>query len=859
MGCLFSFFFFICCVFLPSFAFSGPISTHSISPNFTLSNIQFIDYSGTFLLSPNGTFKATVDAKPLSSYFYFSIVHTASNTTIWSANRNAPMSNSDKLSLTTNGLTITNQAGKVLWSTPPLSSEVSAMQVLETGNLMLVDAKNVTLWESFDYPTDTIVMGQPIPVGKSLESAVTGEDMSVGDYLLQLTDSDVVLQWNRMTYWKLSMDTKAYKNSNGAVSLMLMNGTGLYLLASDGSKVVIQVVFTGPSGFRIGKLGFEGRFSISSFVRNKWMLEFAGPVEKCDIPFICGEIGLCTRIPLMADCSCPTKFSSQTNRCMPVDSSLSLPSACNATSNGSQLNSLISYLGLGQDMDYFANDFREPAKHDINLSACQDLCSQNCSCLAVFHRNSSGSCYLLENHLGSFISTANSENDRFGYIKVLGNFPPRNPIEQKGNRKHHFPIAGLVLLPSTGFLLLIAFIFFAVQWLWKNRLSKTRTAKLARLNSSSSAELQMISIPGIPRRFDYEELAAATQNFKTQIGRGGFGTVYKGTLTDQTIVAVKKITSSGVQGKKEFLTEISIIGKIHHVNLVRLTGFCARGRQRFLVLEYMNRGSLDSTLFGNGPVLQWQERVEIALGTARGLAYLHSGCEHRIIHCDVKPENILLHDNLQVKISDFGISKLISREQSTIFTAMRGTRGYLAPEWLTSAAISNKVDVYSYGMVLLEIVSGRNNCSLQTCGHITENNDIEGNGLSSYSSSSEFRLYYFPLIALEMHERRRYLELADPRLEGGVASEEVEKLVRIALCCVHQDPALRPTMANVVGMLEGELPLGEPRVESLNFLRANGQRFTETATMEGPSSNGATIATYNSLSYISSQQISGPR
>ena len=107
----------------------------------------------------------------------------------------------------------------------------------------------------------------------------------------QLTDSDVVLQW------KLSMDTKAYKNSNGAVSLMLMNGIGLYLLASDGSKVVIQVAFTGPSGFRIGKLGFEGRFSISSFVRNKWMLEFAGPVEKCDIPFICGEIGLCTRIP----------------------------------------------------------------------------------------------------------------------------------------------------------------------------------------------------------------------------------------------------------------------------------------------------------------------------------------------------------------------------------------------------------------------------------------------------------------------------------------------------------------------------------------------------------------------------------
>ncbi|KAK7845818.1 g-type lectin s-receptor-like serine/threonine-protein kinase [Quercus suber] len=762
----------------------SPISTHSISPNFTVSNIQFIDYSGTFLLSPNGTFKATIDAKPLSSYFYFSIVHTASNTTIWSANRNAPMSNSDKLSLTTNGLTITNQAGKVLWSTPPLSSEVSAMQVLETGNLMLVDAKNVTLWESFDYPTDTIVMGQPIPVGKSLESAVTGEDMSVGDYLLQLTDSDVVLQWNRMTYWKLSMDTKAYKNSNGAVSLMLMNGTGLYLLAIDGSKVVIKVVFTGPSGFRIGKLGFDGRFSISSFVRNKWMLEFAGPVEKCDIPFICGEIGLCTRIPLMAKCSCPTKFSSQTNRCMPVDSSLSLPSACNATSNGSQLNSLISYLGLGQDIDYFANDFGEPAKHDINLSVCQDLCSQNCSCLAVFHRNSSGSCYLLENQLGSFISTANSENDRFGYIKVLRNFPPQNPIEQKGNRKHHFPIAGLVLLPSTGFLLLIAFVFLAVQWLRKNRLSKTRTAKLARLNSSSSAELQMISIPGIPRRFDYEELAAATQNFKTQIGRGGFGTVYK--------------ENNDIEGNGLSSYSSSSEFRLYYFPLIALE---MHERRRYLELA-------DPRLEGGVASEEVEKLVRIALC-----------CVH---------------------------------QDPALRPTMANVVGMLEGELpLGEPRVESLNFLRAYGQRFTETATmegpSSNGATIATYNSL------------SYISSQQIsgpRLYYFPLVALEMHERRRYLELADPRLEGGVASEEVEKLVRIALCCVHQDPALRPTMANVVGMLEGELPLGEPRVESLNFLRAYGQRFTETATMEGPSSNGATIATHNSLSYISSQQIS---
>jgi hypothetical protein len=179
------------------------------------------------------------------------------------------MSNSDKLSLTVNGLTVTNQAGKELWSTPPLNSEVAAMQLSETGNLVLVDVRNVALWESFDYPTDTIVMGQHISAGKSMESSVTDEDLSVGDYRLEVTDMDVVLQWNRMSYWKLSMDPKAFKNSNEAVSLMVMNDTGLYLLGSDGSTVVIHVVLSDPLGFRIGKLGPDGRFSISNFMTDK--------------------------------------------------------------------------------------------------------------------------------------------------------------------------------------------------------------------------------------------------------------------------------------------------------------------------------------------------------------------------------------------------------------------------------------------------------------------------------------------------------------------------------------------------------------------------------------------------------------
>nr|POF04733.1 g-type lectin s-receptor-like serine/threonine-protein kinase [Quercus suber] len=558
MGCFsFSFFFFICCVFLPSLTFSASISTHSISPDFTASHFQFTDTRGAFLRSQNGTFKATIDAKPPSSKYYFSVVHSDTNIIIWSANRNTPMSSSDKLSLTVSGLIVTNQqTGQPLWATPQFNSDISAMQLSETGNLVLVDAGNNTLWESFAHPTDTSVMGQRIPTGKSLQSAVTDEDMSVGDYRLEVTDRDAVLQWNKMNYWKLSTDPKAVRNSSKAVSLMVMNGTGLYLLASDNSPVVQVALNDGSSSFMSGKLGPDGRFSIvRPPIRSdkKWEVEFAGPFEDCDLPLWCKEIGLCRRKPLGGSCSCLPEFSNRNNGdCMPVNRSLSLPSACTAARNGSQLNSSISYLKFGP-----------------------------------------------------------------------------------------------------GFLILVVSVIIAILWLRKKRrLSKTRTVKLDRSNSSSSAELEMISIPGLPRRFAYEELVAATENFKTLIGRGGFGTVYR-----------------------------------------------------------------------------------------------------------------------------------------------------------------------------------------------------------------------------EMHQQRRYLELADPRLEGRVTSEEVEKLVRIALCCVHEDPALRPSMAHVVGMLEGGLSLGEPRSESLNFLRFYGQRFIEESRMEGSNelkdlglypdinatSNSAAGVSYNPMSYISSQQLSGPR
>ncbi|XP_012078187.1 G-type lectin S-receptor-like serine/threonine-protein kinase At5g35370 isoform X2 [Jatropha curcas] len=831
------------------------------------SNYQFIDNKGAFLFSRNGTFKVGIFNPGEQANFYLGVMHVASNTIIWSANRDAPISGSGEMVLTGKGISIADQDGDPKWSTPPLRSSVYALLLTEMGNLVLLDKFNSSLWESFHNPTDTIVIGQHLPKGTTLSNAVSNGDLSTGDYGLAVTDSDAILQWQGQTYWKLSMETMSYTNSNSIVEYMAINRTGLFLFGRNGSVIVILMSLS-PSDFRIAQLSASGQFIIKHFSGSQWEQDFTGPIDTCRIPLICGRIRLC--VDTMSNrptCSCPPGFLQTQNSsgCVPSQG-YSLPHACNSSQNvNDSSSSVVSYLRLGYGMDYFSIDFSEPTKYGVNLSLCQDFCTADCSCLGIFYKNSSGSCYTLENALGSITSSTTDEDDMLGYIKVTAEAPRDDNTNGDQNKK--FPVIALVLLPFTGFFFMVA---LGVLWWRRRKNSKIRERKLGHANSFSSDDLDAFFIPGLPQRFDYEELEVATDNFKTHIGSGGFGSVYKGTLSDKSVVAVKKITNLGVQGKKDFCTEIAVIGNIHHVNLVKLRGFCAQGRQRLLVYEYMNRGSLDKTLFGCGPVLEWQERYDVALGTARGLAYLHNSCEQKIIHCDVKPENILLHDYFQAKISDFGLSKLLSPEQSSLFTTMRGTRGYLAPEWLTNSAISEKTDVYSFGMVLLELVSGRKNCSTRSQSHST-NNSNSGGGQST--SSSGLGLVYFPLFALEMHEQGRYLELADPRLQGRVTSEEVEKLVCIALCCVHEDPALRPNMVSVVGMLEGGVPLAQPRVESLNFLRFYGRRFSE-ASMVGEENgesnfilfprgnNSTTSATSGSparFSYISSQEVSGPR
>ena len=214
-----------------------------------------------------------------------------------------------------------------------------------------------------------------------------------------------------------------------------------------------------------------------------------------------------------------------------------------------------------------------------------------------------------------------------------------------------------------------------------------------------------------PIRFTGKQLTIATDNYSNRLGSGGFGEVYKGILRNGTIVAVKVLHgNSDKRIEEQFMAEVSTIGRIHHFNLVRLLGFCFEQQTRALVYEYMDNGSLDRYLFVRNNTLRFEKLHEIAVGTARGIAYLHEECQQLIIHYDIKPGNILLDNNFCPKVSDFGLAKLCNREKTHItMTGGRGTPGYAAPELWLPFPVTHKCDVYSFGMLLFEIIDKRRN------------------------------------------------------------------------------------------------------------------------------------------------------
>ncbi|XP_059445270.1 protein NSP-INTERACTING KINASE 1-like isoform X1 [Corylus avellana] len=335
------------------------------------------------------------------------------------------------------------------------------------------------------------------------------------------------------------------------------------------------------------------------------------------------------------------------------------------------------------------------------------------------------------------------------------------------------------------------------------------------------------------KKFQFKELQIATNNFssKNMIGKGGFGNVYKGYLQDGTTVAVKRLKDGNATGGEiQFQTEVEMISLAVHRNLLRLYGFCMTATERLLVYPYMSNGSVASRLKAK-PALDWGTRKRIALGAARGLLYLHEQCDPKIIHRDVKAANILLDDYCEAVVGDFGLAKLLDHQDSHVTTAVRGTVGHIAPEYLSTGQSSEKTDVFGFGILLLELISGQRALEF-------------GKASNQKGAMLDW--------VKEIHQERKLDILVDKDLTNNYDRIELEEMVRVALLCTQYLPSRRPKMSEVVRMLEGD-GLAE-KWEASHKAESTRGRANEFSSSERYSD-----LTDDSSLLVQAMELSGPR
>lgn len=768
--------------------------------SFSSSDSPWLPNQNRILLSPNSTFAAGFLPKPNSrNLFTFSVwyynLSEPTTTVIWSANDKFPVAGNGSLAIaaTTGQLRLLNSSNSNLWPNPKTA----------TGNpnstrLFLQDAGNLVYgnWQSFNLPTDTILPNQTLN-GPPL--------VSKNGKFSFLNASELVFVSANHSYWK---SEHAFQQLDYSGKLLQANQDSL--TASD----------LGETRLRRLTIDDDGNLRIYSYDDNgdRWTVVWQAVQEICTIPDLCGENAICISDGLSrsTSCVCPPGFKNSTRQDKSCQRKIELKNLRNT-----------KFLQL--DYVNFSRGNLSDLEAD-NFSACKANCSANPKCVAFgFKYDGKRYCVLVDQllygywspgtEMATFLRVDESENDvsNFtGMTNLLVTTCPVNislPLPPDESSTTARNIAIIVTLFAAE---LISGAWFF--WAFLKKYIKYR-------DMARTLGLELLPAGG-PKRFTHAELRAATNGFSNLIGRGGFGDVYKGELTDHRVVAVKCLKNV-TGGDAEFWAEVTIIARMHHLNLVRLWGFCAEKGERTLVYEYVPNGSLADYLFRSGrvgsssparememsgvgphdggkPVLDWSIRYRIALGVARAIAYLHEECLEWVLHCDIKPENILLGDDFCPKISDFGLAKLRKKEDMVSMSRIRGTRGYMAPEWLRSDQITPKADVYSFGMVLLEIVSGSRNFEIQ----------------GSVMNSDE---WYFPKWAFEkVYEEMKVEDILDRHIKNSYDSrvhfDMVNRMVKTAMWCIQDRPEMRPSMGKAAKMLEGTVEITEPKKPTIYFL-----------------------------------------
>ncbi|KAK8572168.1 hypothetical protein V6N12_028229 [Hibiscus sabdariffa] len=780
--------------------------------------------------SPSSTFSLSFVAITPSS-FVLAITYNAGDVIVWSASDNATgdalvVDSGGSLNLLSNGaLRLVNSSGPVVWDSGTADTGVSHASIDDSGNFRLLDNQSFPLWSSFENPTDTLVPSQNFTFGKILRS---------GFYSLSVDRSgNLSLKWNgSVEYWNLGFNSSVNGNLSSPRFMLRSNGILVGLDPSFPGRMVNMAFSTdygeGNGVFRFLRMDGDGNLRIYSTSGNggagNMAPTWAAVTDQCRVFGFCGDMGVCRYGDSNPVCGCPSQNFE------PVDVNDGRK-GCRRKVELEDCPGDVSMLQLEHtEFLTYPPEISEQT-FIVGIVACRSNCLQSDSCIAsALVADGSGFCYM---KTPGFVSGYQGEVvPSTSFVKVCGQAVPNPPLYRDTSGKDKDSQLRVMVVVVVVLAILLALVAIMIGfWCWFYR-GREKSGHI-------SAKYELVDYAsGAPVKFSYKELQQSTKGFSEKLGEGGFGVVYKGTLANQTVVAVKQL--EGIeQGEMQFRMEVATISSTHHLNLVRLVGFCSEGRHRLLVYEFLRHGSLDKFLFTPKESLNWENRFYIALGTARGITYLHEECRDCIIHCDIKPENILLDEVDTAKVSDFGLAKLMNPKDTKYLSlaSIRGTRGYLAPEWLANLPVTSKCDVYSYGMVLLEIVSGRRN----------------------FEVSPETDGKKFSLWAYSEFEKGNVEAIVDKRLEE-VDSEQVVRAILVSFWCIQEQPTQRPTMGKVVQMLEGVVdierpPAPKPVAEAWN----GGSTMTVDSNASALSTNATSTKAPSSSPSFMNVGVSPPR
>ncbi|XP_024541617.1 G-type lectin S-receptor-like serine/threonine-protein kinase At5g24080 isoform X1 [Selaginella moellendorffii] len=720
------------------------------------------------------------------------IWYQSTGTVVWEATLDNGASTKERVSVSRNGVLeltatglVVTDASKPVWTSNLRCNNrcsVTVASLEENGNLVLL-GNGTRLWQSFDSPTDTILPEQDLVGNMTLVS---------GKYRLSMNKSSVGLYFDGFSanesYWSvLNKDLDVtMKNSiprltfnrNGSLEFFDANGSSWYRYKYDNAQRY-PIDYGNSSVLR--RLTLEKNGTLRSYStygeRSLWRVVWQSLLLECDVFGTCGNFGLCKYQPRKS-CVCPPGFHTVRDR-----SSGQLDGDFPGCSYNFPLNCSNSKMVELARADFLGSGYIVGLNSSMSLEQCKKLCLDDCQCVgAAYTLDGSGQCRLRKGGSTPYNIVQSPQKASIALIKLSASDTraQADPNDMKNlfvtsmnasdlyqadsrkssGTKFFTASRALVFGVAVGEFVILCCVVIATSMWWR-RSNKKMWNKHAGDHHG-------------PTRFSYEQLEIATGNFRHKLGSGGFGSVYKGVLPDKTVVAVKTLEVA-THGENQFKAEVATLGTIHHVNLVKLLGYCVEGSHRVLVYEYMTNGSLDKVLTSiRAP---WKTRYSIAMGIARGITYLHEECYECILHCDIKPQNILLDQNLCPKVADFGLAKLTKKEMALNVTTIRGTRGYLAPEWISNRPITTKVDVYSYGMVLLELLSG-------------------------HDKSRSGQNTYFSVWAFQKYMAGEFESIVDPKPVTSVEWSQFERMLKTAFWCIQLDANLRPSMSRVIQMLE---------------------------------------------------------